>query len=132
MGHGNQRPEIELVRAFMPVLVTSNFEDDSIKYERASMETPFSHYKSYGKLFRCSKATNSVVSGPIWPKFELVQDFMHVLVTCKKEGSDRKQPRKGGDTIFPIISQWGLSVAMDTRVLIQSASKHYAAFPHTQ
>ena len=40
------------------------------------------------------------------------------------------QPRKGGDTISPIISQWGLSVAMDTRVLIQSASKHYAAFPH--
>ena len=34
MGHGNQRPEIELVRAFMPV-----------KNEWASMETPFSHYK---------------------------------------------------------------------------------------
>ena len=46
MGHGNQRPEIELVRAFMPVLVTSNFDDDSIKNERASMETAFSHYKS--------------------------------------------------------------------------------------
>ena len=30
----------------MPVLVTSNFDDDSIKNERASMETPFSHYKS--------------------------------------------------------------------------------------
>ena len=29
----------------MPVLVTSNFDDDSIKNERASMETPFSHYK---------------------------------------------------------------------------------------
>ena len=38
-------PKIELDRAFMPVLVTSNF-DDSIKNERASMETPFSHYKS--------------------------------------------------------------------------------------
>ena len=38
------------------------------------------------------------------------------------------QPRKGGDIIFPIISQWGLSVAMGTRVLIQSASKHYVAF----
>ena len=37
-------PEIELVRAFMPVLVTSNFDDDSIKREWASMETPFSHY----------------------------------------------------------------------------------------
>ena len=42
MGHGNQRPEIELVRAFIPVLVTSNFDDDSI------IETPFSHYKSMG------------------------------------------------------------------------------------
>ena len=46
MGHGNQRPETELVRAFMPVLVASNFDDDSIKNEWASMETPFSHYKS--------------------------------------------------------------------------------------
>ena len=26
---------------------------------------------------------NSVVSGPIWPKFEFVRDFMHVPVTCK-------------------------------------------------
>ena len=40
------RPEIKLVPAFMPVLVTSNFDDDSIKNERASMETAFSHYKS--------------------------------------------------------------------------------------
>ena len=31
MGHGNQRPEIELLRAFMAVLVTSNFVDDLIK-----------------------------------------------------------------------------------------------------
>ena len=30
-------------RAFMPVLVTINFDDDSIKNERASMATPFSH-----------------------------------------------------------------------------------------
>ena len=41
-------PEIELVRAFMPVLVTNNFDDDSIKNERASMETPFPHCKSMG------------------------------------------------------------------------------------
>ena len=33
MDHEKQRPEIELVRAFMPVLVTSNFDDDSIKNE---------------------------------------------------------------------------------------------------
>ena len=42
------RPKIELDRAFMPVLVTSNFDDDSIKNERAGMETPFSHYKPMG------------------------------------------------------------------------------------
>ena len=50
MGHGNQRSEIELDGAFMPVLVTSNFDDDSIKNEWASMETPFSHYKIMGKF----------------------------------------------------------------------------------
>ena len=50
MGHGNQRPEIELVGAFKPVLVTSYFDDDSIKNECASMETPFSHYKSMGNF----------------------------------------------------------------------------------
>ena len=34
--------------AFMPVLVTSNFDDDSIKNEQSSLETAFSHYKSMG------------------------------------------------------------------------------------
>ena len=50
MGHGNQRPQIEFVRAFMPVLVTSNFDDDLIKNEWANMETPFSNYKSTGNF----------------------------------------------------------------------------------
>ena len=48
MGHENQRPETEPDRALVPVLVTSNYDDDSIKNERASMETAFSHYKSMG------------------------------------------------------------------------------------
>ena len=39
------RPKIELDQAF-----TSNFDDDSIKYESASMETAFSHYKSMGNF----------------------------------------------------------------------------------
>ena len=42
------QPKIKLSQAFMPVLVTTNFDDDSIKNEQASMETPFSHYKSMG------------------------------------------------------------------------------------
>ena len=44
------RPKMELDRAVMPVLVTSNFDDDSITNERASMETAFSHYKSMGNF----------------------------------------------------------------------------------
>ena len=44
----------------------------------------FSHYK-YGDFSRRSRAANSAVLGPIWPNFELVQDVMDVLVTCKYE-----------------------------------------------
>ena len=43
LGHGNKRLKIEFVRAFMPVLITSNCDDDSIKNERISRGTPFSH-----------------------------------------------------------------------------------------
>ena len=42
LDYGNERPKIKLARAFMPVLITSNFDDDSIKNEHASTD-PFSH-----------------------------------------------------------------------------------------
>ena len=44
------QPKIELDRAFMSVLVTSNFDDDSIKNEQAGIETAFSNYKSMGNF----------------------------------------------------------------------------------
>ena len=47
MGHGNHRPEIELIQAFMLFLITSNLDDDLIKNERGGMETPFSHFYLY-------------------------------------------------------------------------------------
>ena len=65
MGHGNQKPEIEHVRAFMPVLVTSNFDDDSIKNEWASMETPFSHYKSKGNFLDLKVSYNLIKIGQL-------------------------------------------------------------------
>ena len=34
----------------MSVLVTGNFDNVLIKNEQASMETPFSHYKSMGNV----------------------------------------------------------------------------------
>ena len=54
---------------------------------------------------------------------------MPVRITCKFEKSDKKQQRKGGDTVFPSISQQMLSIAMETRVFIQSVPKPYATFP---
>ena len=44
------RPKIELDWAFMPVLVTSNFDDDSIKNELASMETSFPIISLWGNI----------------------------------------------------------------------------------
>ena len=106
----------------MPVLVTSNFDDNSIKNERASMETALSHYKSLENFFD--------VQGQLTSNSSEILCMSLLPASLKRIRS--KATEKGGDTIFPIISQCGLSVAMDTRVLIQSASKHYAAFPHPQ
>ena len=43
---------------------------------------------------------------------------MHVLITCKYKKDPIKNNREKGDIVFPIVTQWGLSVAMETRVLI--------------
>ena len=83
----------------MPVLVTRNFDDDSVKNERGSMETPFSHYKSKGN-FLDAQGQLTVVSSPIWPKFDLVRDFMHVLVTCKYKKDPIKKNREKVETSF--------------------------------
>ena len=44
----------------------------------------------YTSIFRRARADNSGVGGGIWPKFKLIQAFMHVLVTCKKWMIDSK------------------------------------------
>ena len=57
------------------------------------METPFSHCKSMGN-FLDLKGVNSVISGPIWLKFELVRDFMHVVISCKYKKDQIKTTEK--------------------------------------
>ena len=63
----------------------------------------FSHYKSMG-IFPDAQGqlTNSAVFGRIWPKFELVQDIMVVLATCKYEEDPIKN---GGDSVFTTFSR---------------------------
>ena len=43
------------------------------------------HYTCVHQFFRRARADNSGVGGGIWPKFDLIQAFMHVLLTCKNE-----------------------------------------------
>ena len=61
----------------------------------------FPHYKSMGGFLRRSRAANSAVGGPTWPKFELIHNIMHVLVTSKFEKrSDQYQRRLRNDIDF--------------------------------
>ena len=79
----------------MPVLVTSNVDDNSIKNEWASMETPFSHYKSK-------------MSGLIQPKTELDQVFMYVLVSSNFDDDSIKNDRASMETPFSHYKYMGI------------------------
>ena len=62
----------------MDVLVTCKYEEDPIKNRGARLFTTL--YVNF------SDPQGEIgVGGGIWPKFELIQAFMHVLVTCKNE-----------------------------------------------
>ena len=55
------------------------------------------------QVYRCSRADNSGVGGGIWPKFELIQVFMHVLITCKNDDySIKKEGARVVTTFFPL------------------------------
>ena len=66
------------------------------KQSRKSGDTIFPIISLWGYFL-----DNSVVGGPIWPKFELVQDNMHVLVTYKfKMDRINSNREKGVTSIF--------------------------------
>ena len=65
----------------MLVLITCNHN------ECARVATTFLPLYVSEDFSRRPRAANSAVRGRIWPNFELIRDFMVVLVTCKKEGN---------------------------------------------
>ena len=67
------------------VLVTCKNEKDPIKNIGSRVLTRFFPHNKYGIFFKRSRAANSAVCGHISPKFELIQDYIVVLVTCKNE-----------------------------------------------
>ena len=50
------------------------------------------------KFFKHSRATYCAISFRIWPKLELVQDFMHVFVTCKFKEDQINSNRENVET----------------------------------
>ena len=55
------------------------------------------------EYFKCLRADNSGVSTGICRKFELIQAFMHVLVTCKNEDDSIKNEwARVVTTFFPL------------------------------
>ena len=76
---------------------------------------------------------NSIVSGPIWLKFELVWDFMHALVTCKYKRDRIKSNREKVETQFsPVLVNGGFLLPWTPELWSNLQLKHYAAFPHPQ
>ena len=82
---------------------TCKNEEDPIKNEDARVLT-----RLYDVFFRRSRAANSEVSGGILPKFELVQAFIVVFISCKNE----EDPIKNGGarmlTRFPHYKSMGI------------------------
>ena len=94
----------------MPVLVTSKFDEDSIKNERASLEIPFSHFKFMGNFFEAQ--------GHLTPKGEVrsgrnsnseILCLSSLPASLTKIGSKLKA--LAWRHRFPIISKWELSMA---------------------
>ena len=116
----------------MPVLVTSNFDDDSIENERASMETAFSYYKSMGIFLDAQGQLTpySVVQSGRNSNSSQILCMSSLPASMKRIGS--KATKKRWRHRFSNYKSMGVSVAMVTRVLIQSALKPCAAFPPPQ
>ena len=87
----------------MVVLVTCKYEEDPLKNEGARVLT-----RLYDVFFRRSRANNSEVSGGIQPKFELIQAFIVVIITCKNEEDPIKNERARVLTSFPHYKSMGI------------------------
>ena len=89
-------------------------------------------------IFRRSMAANSVVGGPMWPKFEPIEDIMHILVTCKLKRDRININRQKVDTsIFRHSRAANFEVNDDMYVLVPckyekdptSKKRGYTVFP---
>ena len=86
-------PNFKLIEALMYVIITCKYEKDPIKHNREKVATPFF------QIITLSAAMET--SGRIWPNFELIQAFMHVLIACKYE---KDQMKNSGENVMTSFS----------------------------
>ena len=65
-------------------LLFAGMKKIQFKIKALECSQDFSHYKSTG-IFPDAQGQLTAVHGRIWSNFELFQDFMAVLITCKNE-----------------------------------------------
>ena len=90
--HGRIWPNFKLIQALMYVIITCKYEKDPIKNNREKSG------KTVFQIITLSVAMET--SGRIWPNFELIQAFMHVLVACKYEKDQMKNSVENVRTTF--------------------------------
>ena len=95
----------------MVVLATCKNEEDPIKNEGARVLTTLNILK----IFRCSRAANSAVSGGLWPNFKLIHTLMVVLITCKNEEDPIKTEDAGVLTTFSSIHYKSMVIFPDAQ-----------------
>ena len=83
---------------------------------------------SLWEIFRRSRAANSVVRCPIWPKCQLIRDFMHVLVTCKY----KKDQIKNNRHLFPHYKSMGAFCCHGNQSFDRVCSKTLCSLSSTQ
>ena len=72
-------PEFDLIQALMHVPITCKYQKDRIQNNQEKVETPFHALLVFGG-YRLDVQGQKT---PIWPKFELLLDIMHILDTYK-------------------------------------------------
>ena len=83
--------------------ISNAFETSSAKKKIRSKMKALECSQQYVDFCRHSRADNSGVRGGIWPKFELIQVFTYILITCKNEDdSIKNEGARVVTTFFPL------------------------------
>ena len=79
----------------MHVIIACKYEKDQMKNSREKVETPFFPI--------ITLSVTMEISGWIWPNFNLIQDLMYVINTCKYGKDPIKNSReKVAISFFPL------------------------------